>query len=139
MYTDLFLHYTPPQSSVTQGDPFRTHCIHHVTHSVPTTSRDECSVYGMGHAWDTEDAFPHTFLFYSCISELGMKSGAIPDTAITGSASQQGYGPEHARIDNPQGWYTPERQSSGDWLQIDTGSVHYITKIATQVDISILI
>ena len=91
----------------------------------------------MGHAWDTEDAFPHTFLFYSCISELGMKSGAIPDSAITGSASQQGYGPEHARIDNPQGWYTPERQSSGDWLQIDTGSVHYITKIATQVNISI--
>ena len=82
--------------------------------------------------------YRHTFLFYSCISELGMKSGAIPDSAITGSASQQGYGPEHARIDNPQGWYTPERQSSGDWLQIDTGSVHYITKIATQVNIGIL-
>ena len=62
-----------------------------------------------------------------------MKSGAIPDSAITASESQQGYGPEHARIDNPQGWYTPERQSSKDWLQIDTGSVHYITKIATQV------
>ena len=62
-----------------------------------------------------------------------MKSGTIPDSAITASESQSGYGPEHARIDNPQGWYTPERTASRDWLQIDTGSVHYITKIATQV------
>ena len=32
-------------SSVAWRDPFRTHCI-----------RDECSGYGMGHAWVTEDA-----------------------------------------------------------------------------------
>ena len=70
---------------------------------------------------------------YRCQAELGMKSGAIPDTAITASQSQIGYGPEHARLDNPQGWYTQERQTSQDYLQIDTGSVHYITKIATQV------
>ena len=62
-----------------------------------------------------------------------MKSGAIPDSAITASQSQIGYGPEHARLGNPQGWYTQERQTSQDYLQIDTGSVHYITKIATQV------
>ena len=71
--------------------------------------------------------------FFRCNAELGMKSGTIPASAITASQSQQGYGPEHARLDNPQGWYTQERQTSHDWLQIDTGSVHYITKIATQV------
>lgn len=62
-----------------------------------------------------------------------MKNGKIADSSITASESQPGYGPEHARLDNGQGWYTPERSSSQDFLQIDTGSLHYITKVATQV------
>jgi hypothetical protein len=73
------------------------------------------------------------YYYYRCSDALGMKSGTLSDSSITASESQPGYGPEHARLDNSQGWYTPERSSSQDFLQIDTGSLHYITKVATQV------
>lgn len=75
--------------------------------------------------------------YYSCRcnSDLGMKSGIIPPSAVTASASQSGYEPTHARLDDGQGWYSPERTSSSDYLQIDTGTIHYITKVATQVRI----
>ena len=62
-----------------------------------------------------------------------MQSGSIPASAVTASAAQSGYEPTHARLDDGQGWYTPERTVSSDYLQIDTGSLHYITKVATQV------
>lgn len=62
-----------------------------------------------------------------------MESGIIPSSSVTASAFQAGYEPTHARVNDTQGWYTPERTSSSDYLQIDTGALHYITTVATQV------
>ncbi|KAH3734492.1 uncharacterized protein LOC127850665 [Dreissena polymorpha] len=68
----------------------------------------------------------------TCVSALGMQSGAIPNSALSASAYQPGYGPEKSRLNDSTGWFTPERATSQDFLQIDTGSQHYITKVATQ-------
>jgi len=67
-----------------------------------------------------------------CLAPLGMQDGTIPNSAITSSESQAGRGPENARLDNGQGWYTNEKTDSRDYLQINLGGLFYVTKIATQ-------
>ena len=73
-----------------------------------------------------------------CQSELGMKSGKIPDSAITvTTVYSQYYGPERARLDTVKsgsfyGAWIPKTQDMGQWIQVDLGKIAKITRIATQ-------
>lgn len=73
-----------------------------------------------------------------CQSELGMKSGKIPNSAITASTIlNQYYGTERARLNTVKsGSYTgawiPKAQDAGQWIQVDLGKITKITRIATQ-------
>lgn len=73
-----------------------------------------------------------------CQSELGMKSGQIPNSAITASSSlNQYYGPERARLDTIKsgsyaGAWIPKYQDLGQWIGVDLGKITKITRIATQ-------
>ena len=73
-----------------------------------------------------------------CQSELGMKSGKIPDSAITvTTVYSQYYGPERARLDTVKsgsfyGAWIPKTQDMGQWIQVDLGKITKITRIATQ-------
>ena len=67
-----------------------------------------------------------------------MKSGKIPDSAITATTSySQYYGPERARLDTVKsgsfnGAWIPKTQDMGQWIQVDLRNVTKITRIATQ-------
>ena len=73
-----------------------------------------------------------------CQSELGMKSGKIPDSAITATTIyNQYYGPERARLDTVKsgsfgGAWIPKTRDMGQWIQVDLGQITKITRIATQ-------
>ena len=73
-----------------------------------------------------------------CQSELGMKSGKIPNSAITATTSlNQYYGPERARLDTVKlgsyaGAWIPKSQDAGQWIQVDLGKITEITRLATQ-------
>ncbi|KAL9955598.1 hypothetical protein ACROYT_G036941 [Oculina patagonica] len=73
-----------------------------------------------------------------CQSDLGMKSGKIPDSAITATTSlNQYYGPERARLDTMvsgsyAGAWIPKSQDVGQWIQADLGKISKITRLATQ-------
>lgn len=73
-----------------------------------------------------------------CQSELGMKNGKIPNSAITASSSlNQYYGPERARLDTVKsgsyaGAWIPKKQDPGQWIQVDLGKITKITRIAHQ-------
>ena len=67
-----------------------------------------------------------------------MKSGKIPDSAITATTIyNQFYGPERARLDTVKsgsfnGAWIPKTQDMGQWIQVDLGNITKITRIATQ-------
>lgn len=67
-----------------------------------------------------------------------MKSGKIPDSAITATTSlNQYYGPERARLDTMvsgsyAGAWIPKSQDVGQWIQADLGKISKITRLATQ-------
>ena len=67
-----------------------------------------------------------------------MKSGKIPDSAITATTSySQYYGPERARLDTVKsgsfnGAWIPKTRDMGQWIQVDLGNITKITRIATQ-------
>ncbi|XP_078347947.1 lactadherin-like [Oculina patagonica] len=73
-----------------------------------------------------------------CQSDLGMKNGKIPDSAITASSSySQRYGPERARLGTMQGGSYTEAWVSryldeGQWIQVDLENITKITLVATQ-------
>ena len=73
-----------------------------------------------------------------CRSELGMKSGKIPDSSITATTIySQSYTPERARLDTMKsgslfGAWIPKTQDMGQWIQVDLGKYTKITAIATQ-------
>ena len=73
-----------------------------------------------------------------CQSQLGMKSGKIPNSAITASSIlNQYYGPDRARLDTIKsgsyaGAWIPKYQDLGQWIQVDLGKITKITRIATQ-------
>ena len=73
-----------------------------------------------------------------CQSELGMKSGKIPDSAITATTIyNQYFGPERARLDTVKsgsfgGAWIPKTRDMGQWIQVDLGQITKITRIATQ-------
>ncbi|KAL9955591.1 hypothetical protein ACROYT_G036933 [Oculina patagonica] len=73
-----------------------------------------------------------------CQSDLGMKNGKIPDSAITASSSySQHHGPERARLDTVRsgryvGAWIPQSQNGGQWIQVDLGKITKITRLATQ-------
>ena len=73
-----------------------------------------------------------------CQSELGMKSGKIPDSAITATTIySQFHGPERARLDTVKsgsyaGAWVPKTQDMGQWIEVDLGKYTKITRIATQ-------
>ena len=67
-----------------------------------------------------------------------MKSGKIPDSAITATTVySQYYGPERARLDTVKsgsfaGAWVPKTQDMGQWIQVDLAKITKITRIATQ-------
>ena len=67
-----------------------------------------------------------------------MKSGKIPDSAITATTSLNQYcGPERARLDTVKsgsyvGAWIPKSQDIGQWIQVDLGKITKITRLATQ-------
>ena len=71
-----------------------------------------------------------------CNSPLGMESGDIPDFAITASSEsssihQAKYGRLNGGVsDDGRGW--SPTNNTDQWLQVDLGSYHSITKVATQ-------
>ena len=73
-----------------------------------------------------------------CQSELGMKSGKIPDSAITATTIyNQYYGPQRARLNTVKsgsfnGAWIPKTQDMGQWIQVNLGHITKITRIATQ-------
>ena len=73
-----------------------------------------------------------------CQSELGMKSGKIPDSSITATTIySQSYAPKRARLDTMKsgslsGAWIPKTQDMGQWIQVDLGKYTKITAIATQ-------
>lgn len=74
-----------------------------------------------------------------CQMALGMRSGEIPDEAITASSSydQTQVGPENARIGSEEkgGAWCPRQSISKnvyEYLQIDLGKLMVITKVETQ-------
>jgi len=73
-----------------------------------------------------------------CQSELGIKSGKIPDSAITATTIYNQYtGPERARLDTVKsgsfiGAWVPRTQDIGQWIQVDLGKITKITRLATQ-------
>ncbi|KAL9955596.1 hypothetical protein ACROYT_G036938 [Oculina patagonica] len=73
-----------------------------------------------------------------CQSELGMKNGKIPNSAITATTIlNQYYGTERARLDTVKsgsfaGAWIPKSQDAGQWIQVDLGKITKITRLATQ-------
>ena len=73
-----------------------------------------------------------------CQSALGMKSGKLPNSAITATTSlNQYYSPERARLDTVKSGsfeaaWIPKSQDVGQWIQVDLGKISKITRIATQ-------
>ncbi|XP_078346313.1 uncharacterized protein LOC144631689 isoform X2 [Oculina patagonica] len=73
-----------------------------------------------------------------CQSELGMKNGKIPNSAITATTIlNQYYGTERARLDTVKsgsfaGAWIPKSQDVGQWIQVDLGKISKITRLATQ-------
>ena len=67
-----------------------------------------------------------------------MKSGKIPDSAITATTIYNQYcGPERARLDtvksgNFNGAWIPKTLDMGQWIQVDLGKITKIARIATQ-------
>jgi len=67
-----------------------------------------------------------------------MKSGKIPDSAITPTTIYNQYsGPERARLDTVKsgsfiGAWIPKTQDIGQWIQVDLGKITKITRLATQ-------
>ena len=67
-----------------------------------------------------------------------MKSGKIPNSAITATSSySDSYLPQYARLDNTlpsnvrAAWF-PKSQDDGQFIQVDLGEITKITRIATQ-------
>ncbi|CAB4040679.1 Hypothetical predicted protein, partial [Paramuricea clavata] len=67
---------------------------------------------------------------------LGMRSGKIPDDAVTASSTiSSGYKPSYARltrVGSSCSWAPPAAGRIGSWLQVDLGKVTTVTGIATQ-------
>ena len=67
-----------------------------------------------------------------------MKSGKLPNSAITATTSyNQYYSPERARLDTVKsgslaGAWIPKSQDVGQWIQVDLGKITKITRVATQ-------
>ena len=67
-----------------------------------------------------------------------MKSGKVPNSAITATTSfDQYHGPERARLDTVKsgsyaGAWIPQSQDTGEWIQVDLGKITKITGLATQ-------
>ncbi|UXI21412.1 phosphatidylserine synthase I [Sarcoptes scabiei] len=75
------------------------------------------------------------------IKALGMESERIPDSALTASSAFEmlHVGPQNARLnkDKSGGAWCPSKQlgaetSGSEWIQVDLGSLHVVTGIATQ-------
>eukprot|EP00794_Sanderia_malayensis_P000312 gene312-942_t len=74
----------------------------------------------------------------NCLNPLGMESGRIPDEALSQSTpdSSGSFDPANARLNKivsqyPNGW-APYDYTKKEWIQIDLGSVHKITRTAIQ-------
>ncbi|CAB3987650.1 Hypothetical predicted protein [Paramuricea clavata] len=67
---------------------------------------------------------------------LGMRSGKIPDDAITASSTYSGsYKPSYARltkVGSSCSWTPTAAGRIGSWLQVDLGQLSTVTGIATQ-------
>ena len=62
---------------------------------------------------------------------LGMQSRVIPDDKVTASSYYSNYIPGWARLNlNLQAWACD--QGVGSWIQVDLGSLRYVTAVATQ-------
>ena len=61
---------------------------------------------------------------------LGIETGEVQDDCITASSHADGTPPSSARLNHPLGWYAKEAEKS--WLQVDLGSLHCVTSVATQ-------
>ena len=75
-------------------------------------------------------------LVMSCISadcgqSLGMEDRRIPDNSVTASGSTTDTYPHYARLNGKRGWCTKDHNSN-PYLQIELGTRHRITAVATQ-------
>ena len=67
-----------------------------------------------------------------------MKSGNIPNSAISASSSlNQYHGPERARLNTVKsgsfiGAWVPKTQDIGQWIQVDLGKIAKIARLATR-------
>ena len=72
----------------------------------------------------------------SCISadcgqSLGMEDRRIPDNSVTASGSSTDTYPHYARLNGKRGWCSKDLNSNA-YLQIELGTRHRITAVATQ-------
>ena len=70
-----------------------------------------------------------------CHDALGMESGAIPDDQISSSSDFNVNHLAHKGRLNSQayaGSWSAQRNDGNQWLQIDLGSKHTVTRVATQ-------
>lgn len=67
-----------------------------------------------------------------------MKSGQIPNSAITATSSlNQYFGPERARLETVKsgsyaGAWIPKANDQGQWIQVDLGKITKITRVGIQ-------
>lgn len=63
-----------------------------------------------------------------------MENGSIQPQQLTASSSQSAEitKPTEARINNPNGFWSPDNSAVGEWLQIDVAKRVTVTKVATQ-------
>ncbi|KAM3822638.1 neuropilin-1 isoform 2-T2 [Vipera latastei] len=74
---------------------------------------------------------------FQCMEPLGMESGEIHSDQITASSQ---YNPqwssERSRLNYPENGWTPEIDSTREWLQVDIGLLRFVSAIGTQGAIS---
>ncbi|XP_065058048.1 sushi, von Willebrand factor type A, EGF and pentraxin domain-containing protein 1-like [Rhopilema esculentum] len=103
-------------------------------------SAKRCTFYTKSlliHEGTAEKAAQYDLYQYSCVKPLGLSTKEIPDSRITASSSLSGSSPSMARLFN-----TPRTASqtfahwspndNNPYIQIDLGSYHKVTGIATQ-------
>ena len=73
-------------------------------------------------------------LLTACGAALGMENGNIQPHQLTASSSQSVAftKPTEGRINNPNGFWSPDNSAVGEWLRIDLAKMVAVTKVATQ-------
>ncbi|KAM6452712.1 neuropilin-1 isoform 2-T4 [Liasis olivaceus] len=74
---------------------------------------------------------------FQCMEPLGMESGEIHSDQITASSQYNTqWSPERSRLNYPENGWTPEIDSTREWIQVDVGVLRFVSAIGTQGAIS---